>query len=320
MRVAVVDLGTNTCRLLLAEVEAGRIIGEAARETTIVRLGQAVDAHGRLHAAATRRARARLADYAARIDAYGPERRLLIATSGLRDAQDGLEFLRDIQRDLGLPFRLISGEVEGRLAFRGAVCGAAGLSGTVLVVDIGGGSTELVVGPPGCEAEGGPPFVRSIEVGAVRLTERFLHTDPPTDAELEAAVAFTRRALDEAVPTGLRRRAGVGLGVAGTITTLVMHERGLRKYRRELVDGRVLSLAAIEAAIAEFRPLRSAERGRLAGIEPGREDVILAGALIVREVCLLFGLVGLRCVEADVLEGAALMLAEMQPPQHGPQA
>ena len=155
-----------------------------------------------------------------------------------------------------------------------------------------------------------PDFVRSLDIGVVRLTERFLHHDPPATEELGRLEAFVAGAIADGVPVAVRGAARAAVGVAGTYTTLVAHKLGLREYRSDLVHGHVLSLADIDAAIAEFARLTNAQRGRLPGIQKGREDVILAGALIAREACRAFGLAAVRCSEADILEGAALALAE----------
>ena len=307
MKVAVVDLGTNTCRLFLAEVDDAGGVATDARLTTVVRLGQGVDRSGRLDAAAIARTRACLAGYAPRLEAYGPSRRLLVATSVLRDAADGSGFLAGVARDFALPSRVLGGEEEGALAFRGGTAEFVGrVGGPLLLTDIGGGSTELVVGAAGSQ----PDFVRSLDIGVVRLTERFLHHDPPATEELGRLEAFVAGAIADGVPVAVRGAARAAVGVAGTYTTLVAHKLGLREYRSDLVHGHVLSLADIDAAIAEFARLTNAQRGRLPGIQKGREDVILAGALIAREACRAFGLAAVRCSEADILEGAALALAE----------
>jgi len=324
VKVAIVDLGTNTCRLFLARV-AGAAgaprLEEDERLTRVVRLGEGVDRRGRLAPAAVARTRACLADYAARLVAYGPARRLLLATSVLRDAADGRAFLAAVRRDFGLPTRVLAGEEEARLSFRGgtallpadAVVGrrpdggpvTAAAAGRLLLVDVGGGSTELAVGPAGGE----PSWVVSVDVGAVRLTERFLRHDPPRADEVAALEAHLRRELAAAVPA-TRRAAGGALGVAGTFTTLVALRLGLREYDRSRVHGHLLTLADIDEAVARFLPLTHAGRAALPGVQPGREDVILAGALIAREVLRLFGLAAVRCSESDLLEGAALALCE----------
>ncbi len=293
MKLAVVDLGTNTCRLLLAEVQDGAFVRREVRETHVVRL----------------------ATYAARIAAYTPDRRLLVATSVLRDATDGAAFLTGITRDFGLPHRVIGGEEEARLAFRGVTAWLAGedarrtADAEVAVVDIGGGSTEFAVGRPGLP----PRFVRSLDMGAVRLTERFFAADPPTGAQWHDAVRFVDGLLRAGIPPGVRASAGVFVGVAGTFTTLVAHELGMRVYEPERVHGRTLTAVQIDRAIDLFRGLTSAQRGALPGIQKGREDVILAGALIARAACRAFGAQAALVSEDDILEGVALWLADGLP-------
>ena len=309
MKVAVVDLGTNTCRLFLARVEDGRVLQDA-RVTTVVRLGQGVDKYGRLHPDAVARTHACLSEYAPRIEAYGPERRLLIATSVLRDATDGRQFLRAVvAHDFHLPWRVLCGEEEGGLAFRGGTSWLAGAGAAapdpLVLVDIGGGSTEFAIGSAGEP----PAFVRSLDVGVVRLTERFFRADPPPPAEVAALAGHVAAAVEAEVPADLRAAGGM-IGVAGTYTTLVANKLGMTEYDAALVQGHVLSLADIDAAVLRFSGMTSAERGRLPGIQPGREDVILAGALIAREACRAFGLGAVSVSEADILEGAALALAD----------
>ena len=155
-----------------------------------------------------------------------------------------------------------------------------------------------------------PAFVRSLDVGVVRLTERFFHADPPPPAEVAALAGHVAAAIQAAVPAELRAAVRGAVGVAGTYTTLVANKLGMTEYDGRLVQGHVLTLAEIDAAVARFAALTSAERGRLPGIQPGREDVILAGALIAREACAAFGLDAVRVSEADLLEGAALALAD----------
>ncbi len=308
MRVAVVDLGTNTCRLFLARVEDGCVLQDA-RVTTVVRLGQGVDKYGRLHPDAVARTHACLSEYAPRIEAYGPERRLLIATSVLRDATDGRQFLRAVvAHDFHLPWRVLAGEEEGALAFRGGTSWLAGSAAPdpLVLVDIGGGSTEFAIGSAGEP----PALVRSLDVGVVRLTERFFDADPPPAAEVAALAGHVAAAVEAEVPADLRAAVRGMVGVAGTYTTLVANKLGMTEYDPSLVQGHVLSLADIDAAVTRFAAMTSAERGRLPGIQPGREDVILAGALIAREACRAFGLDVVSVSEADILEGAALALAD----------
>lgn len=346
MKVAIIDLGTNTCRLFLAEVAAagGEVypaahVSTVARVTMVVRLGQGVGRTGRLDVDAMARTRACIAEYAPRLEAYGPARRLLVATSVLRDAADGREFLEALERDFGLPWRVVSGEEEGALAFRGGTAwltaeamaagdaakavaraskrAAVGPAGSappgwvpppdpLLLVDIGGGSTEFVIGSAGQT----PTSVRSLDVGVVRLTERFFAHDPPTAAQVAALSAHVTAAIEADVPAGQRAAVGGAIGVAGSFTTLVANKLGMREYDARRVQGHVLSRTDIETAARLFARLTSAERGRLPGIQPGREDVILAGALIALAAVDAFGLTEIRCSEADLLEGAALALAD----------
>ena len=321
MKVAVIDMGTNSVRLLLADVDGSRV-RDARRETTVTRLGAGVDRRRRLDAAAVARSRACLTGYAARIAGFGPDAGLLAATSVLRDAGDGAGFLADAAALVGLPARILSGEEEAALSFAGAMSGiedragaeeaaagrAAGRPATV-VIDIGGGSLELAVGTRHPSTSATPSFVCSLDVGVVRLTERFFATDPPDEAQWRAARDFVRAALDEALPPALRATVGRGIGLAGTFTTLVAHKLALRVYDRSAVHGYVLTGADLSAAQATFRALPSAARAGLPGIQPGREDVILAGTLRATEVCHAFALDEVRVSEADLLDGLALSLA-----------
>jgi len=323
MKVAVIDVGTNSVRLLLAQVAGGRL-RDVRRETTVTRLGAGVDRRRRLDAAAVARTRACLSGYATHVAGFGPETGLLAATSVLRDAADGAGFLAEAGTLVGLPARVLRGEEEAALSFAGALSGVEDRGGEeqaagggrpasprpdTVVIDIGGGSLELAVGRRAASGPAAPSFVCSLDVGVVRLTERFFAADPPDEAQWDAARDFVRAALDEALPPGLRATVGEGIGLAGTFTTLVAHKLALRVYDRSAVHGHVLTSADLSAAQAEFRRLTSAERGRLIGIQPGREDVILAGTLLASEVCRAFGLDEVRVSEADILDGLALSLA-----------
>lgn len=312
MKVAVIDLGTNTCRLFLARV-SGDVVRQDTRLTTVVRLGEGVGESGRLLPAAVARTRACLRGYASRARAYRPARRLLIATSVLRTATGGRSFLHEVERESGFPWRVLAGEEEGALAFRGGTSwlaaspsGASVGTAPLLLVDIGGGSTEFAVGVAGET----PTFVCSLEIGVVRLTERFFRTDPPQPEAVTALAGHVAAAIAAGVPERLRRAVPAAVGVAGTYTTLVANKLGLTAYDASLVQGHVLSHADIDQAVGRLAVLTSAERGRLPGIQPGREDVILAGALIAREALRAFGLEAVTVSESDLLEGVALALAD----------
>ena len=332
MKVAVVDLGTNSARLLLAHVEDGRV-RDVVRETTVTRLGAGVDRRRRLDAAAAERTRSCLAGYAAQVVDFAPQARLLVATSVLRDAADGAAFVDRLEAELALPWKILSGEQEAALSFAGALSGrtAPRSRSATVVIDIGGGSLELAVGaspgpaaapttaaphptPPIASPHPTPPiaapsFVCSLDVGVVRLTERFFVSDPPDEAQWRAAEDFVRATLVAAVPGDVVATVGQGIGLAGTFTTLVAHKLALHTYDRALVHGHELAVTDLDAAKREFRHMTSAARGRLPGIQPGRQDVILAGVLLAREVCRLFGLAAVTVSEADLLDGVALSLA-----------
>lgn len=303
MRVAVVDLGTNSCRLLLGEVEGG-LVRSHERAATVTRLGRGVDRTRALDPPAVERTVACLEGYAARIEAFAPQARLLIATSVLRDAHGGERFLDGMRERFGLPWRILTGPEEALLSFAGAASAFPQARGKrIAVVDIGGGSTEFAIGEPGAA-----PFTRSLDVGSVRLTERFFATDPPTDREWAAAQRFGADLLAGEIAPHVGAVA-LAIGVAGTITTLAAYKLDLRIYDSDAVHGHVLTLADIAAAIERLRSLPSAQRALLAGIQKGRADVILAGTLIAEQACLTLGVDGLSASEADILDGVALRLA-----------
>jgi len=297
-RVAAVDLGTNSTRLLVADVADGGV-EEVVRRTAITRLGEGVDERRRLLPLPIARVRNVLADYRREADALGAERVLCVATSAVRDAENGEAFLGEIEWSYGFTTRLLDGDEEAELTFRGVATGGAPPPGTLLM-DVGGGSTELSV--DGRERT-------SLDVGSVRLTERHLHSDPPAEAELAAAAAAVRDLL----PPSLAPRAA--LGVAGTVTTLAALELG--RYDRERVHRHRLSRETVERWQARLAALPLAERRELPGLEPARAPVIVAGALIVGEVLAAYGLDELEVSERDLLHGAALAAADLPQPVEG---
>jgi len=296
MRVAVVDLGTNSTRLLVADVDDGHV-DEVARRLTITRLGEGVDERRKLLPLPVARVRNVLSDYRRELEELGAERTLVLGTSAIRDADNGEAFLGEIEWSYGFTTRLLSGEEEGELTRRG-VAGGRELEPGTLVLDVGGGSTELI-------ADG---FRTSLDLGCVRLTERFLHSDPPTRGELEAAVRAVREALPDLEPTQ-------AIGVAGTVTTLAALELG--KYDPDRVHGHRISREAVESQLQRLASLPLAQRRELPGLEPERAPVIIAGAVIVREVLERYGLDGLEASERDILHGAALEAAALPPAKEG---
>jgi len=300
MRVAAIDLGTNTTRLLVADVNAERV-EEISRRTAITRLGEGVDGRRRLLPLPIARVRNVLADYRRELESLGAERTLAAATSAVRDAENGGAFLGELEWSYGFTTRLLSGEEEADLTLRGV--GEAGHD--ALVVDIGGGSTELI----------GAGTRISTELGSIRLTERFLLSDPPTEGELDALGAATRSVLAEQVPEELTARRAIG--VAGTITSLAALDLGLVEYDRDRVHGHRLGDAAVEAQLERLAALPLAERRRVPGLEPERAPVIVAGAVVLREVLRHFGLSSIEASERDILHGIALAAAALPVPVEG---
>ena len=295
-RVAAVDLGTNSTRLLVADVDDGRV-DEVTRRLEITRLGEGVDERRRLLPLPIARVRNCLADFRRELESLGAERTLAIATSAVREAENGEAFLGEIEWSYGFATRLLSGHDEALLMFRGVSAGRPIEEGT-LIVDVGGGSTELVLGGPD-----GVSFHTSLDLGCVRMTERF-------GDDLEACAAHIRSALPEVEP----RHA---IGVAGTVTALAALDLGLVEYDPERVHGHVLTRNAVDVQLARLAPLPLEERRRVAGLEPERAPVIVAGAVIVREVLAAYGLDALEASEHDILDGAALAAAELPLEEEG---
>ena len=308
MRVAAVDLGTNSTRFLVADVEHGSL-EEVARRLKITRLGEGVDERKRLLPAPIARVRNVLTDFRREAEQLGAERTLAIATSAVRDAENGEAFLGEVEWSYGFTTRLLTGHDEAQLTFRGVSLGRE-LAEETLVIDIGGGSTELVTG--GLE---GLHFHDSLDIGCVRLTERLLHSDPPSEQELADCAAAVRGLLAERVPDDVRPRQAIG--VAGTVTSLAALDLGQAEYDPELVHGHRLSTDGVKAQLERLASLPVSERRELPALEPERAPVIVAGAVILREALDHFGLDGLEASERDILDGAALEAAGLPEPQEG---
>ena len=302
MRVAVVDIGSNSTRLMLAEVDRGRV-EEIDRRTTVTRLAEGVDATGRLADAAIERTAEVIGGYAEAIAAAGPERVVALATSAVRDAANGDAFRALLRERFGLDVRVIAGEEEGRLTFAGATAERGAADGTALVIDVGGGSTELVAGVAGSQ----PAFFVSTQAGAVRQTERHLHDDPPTPAQLDELRLDARRILAAAVPDPPEVAAGIA--VAGTPTSLAAIDQRLDPYDPARVHGYRIALECCEAILAALASVPLEERRRTTGLDPARAPTIVAGAAILIEAARLFRLDELEVSEADILHGAALTAA-----------
>jgi exopolyphosphatase/guanosine-5'-triphosphate,3'-diphosphate pyrophosphatase len=313
--VAAVDCGTNSLRLLVADVDpvAGTLV-DVVRRQEVVRLGEGVDRTGRIAPQALARTLDMTREYAALSRELGARAVRFVATSASRDAQNRDEFVAGVTEAFGVAPEVISGAEEAELSFRGATAALAGrYPGPFLVCDLGGGSTELVLGSTSVVA------ASSMDVGSVRLTERHLADDPPTAAQIAAASADVARALDRAgrsVPFG---RAATLVGVAGTVTTIAAHALDLDEYDSALVDGAVIDTDVMLAACRSLLEMSRVRRGRLPYLHPGRVDVIGAGALVwsdvISRVRAEIGRAGgrLRTIvvsERDILDGLALGLAD----------
>jgi exopolyphosphatase / guanosine-5'-triphosphate,3'-diphosphate pyrophosphatase len=309
-RVAAIDLGTNSTRLLVADVDGGRI-EELERDARVTRLGEGVDERRRLLPVPVARVRNVLTDYRRLLEGLGAERALAVATSAVRDAENGEAFLGEVEWSYGFATRLLTGHDEALLTFRGVTADRALEPGTV-ILDVGGGSTELVLG--------GPDGVRwhdSLDLGSVRLTERHLRSDPPTEAELEACAAAVRALLEERVPVELRREVHTVVGVAGTITSLAALDLGLDEHDRDRVHGHALGAAGLEQQLDRLAAVPVAERRKMRPLDPDRAPVIVAGAVIAREVLRFFAVDELEVSERDILDGAALAAADLPEQEEG---
>jgi len=309
-RVAAVDIGTNSTRLLVADVADGRI-ADVERETRITRLGEGVDARRRLLPVPIARVRNVLTDYRRTAETLGAEHTLAIATSAMRDAENGEAFLGEIEWSYGFRTRLLSGHDEALMTYRGVTSERHLHEGTV-IVDIGGGSTELVAGD-----DAAVRWHDSLDMGSVRLTERFLHGDPPARDELDACAGAVRALLAERVPDEVRDATTSAIGVAGTITSIAALALGLDEYDRERVHGSHLSAQALGEQLERLAEVPLAERRTLRPLDPDRAPVIVAGAVIVRETLAFFGLDELEISERDILDGAALAAAELPEQEEG---
>lgn len=305
MRIAVVDIGTNSTRLFVADVEHGRVTRQLDRQSRVTRLGAGVDANGKLALDAIERVFAALADYLRMIEADHAERRVAVLTSAVRDAANGAEFAAAAQARFGLEANILGGEEEARLTFLGATSERdPDDRATTLVTDIGGGSTEFVIGQ-GRE----PRFHVSTQAGVVRQSERHLHHDPPLPHELEELSADARAIIAEAVPERHRRGVEHAIGVAGTPTSLGAIAQALEPYDPDRVQGYMLDRAECERLLASLAAMGLGERRQVPGLHPDRAPTIVAGTLILIEIMGLFELERIEVSEHDILRGAALRYA-----------
>jgi len=302
MRVAAIDCGTNSVRLLIADVVGGRLT-DVARRMEIVRLGEGVDRTGMLAPAAVARTRTALLGYAAEIAELGIDRVRMCATSASRDAANAADFRDMVRSVLGVDPEVISGDEEARLSFAGAVHGLAAAPPPYLIVDIGGGSTEFVTGDSTISG------ALSVDIGCVRMTERHLRGDPPTAAEIAAAEADITAAVDRALAAVAGREAETLVGLAGSVTTVTALALGLPAYEASRIHHARVGYQAVAKVTADLLAAPVAERRALPVMHPGRADVIGAGALILRIIMERSGQQSVVASEHDILDGIAFGLA-----------
>lgn len=305
VRVAVVDIGTNSTRLLIADVEdGGARVTELLRRSIVTRLGEGVDTSGRLGDAPMQRVFTVLDEYRGLIDEHGATATFAALTSASRDAENGREFQDAIRTRYDLDARVIDGDTEANLTFTGATSERPHDGEEIVVVDIGGGSTEFVVG-----RDGHVDFHVSTQVGVVRQGERYLRHDPPQHDELTAMVDEVRGIFTTAVPDELRAKTTRAIAVAGTATQSAAIDLELEPYDVARVHGHVLELATLEMLLARLAQMPLAERKRVVGLHPDRAPTIVAGIAMLVEAVRAYGLKHVEVSEHDILRGAALALA-----------
>lgn len=304
-RVAAIDCGTNSTRLLVADPGAPLTVVE--RQMQVTRLGAGVDRTGHLDDAALKRTVAQIRAYHERAVELGAQRVRIAATSAIRDAADRHRFLDEVADATGVAAEVLSGDDEAATAFAGATGSVAGAP-PYLVLDIGGGSTELIIG------EREPSASVSRQLGCVRLTERWLLSDPPTPDELADAERVAATELDAAADalglTAATARDATLVGVAGTVTTLAALHLELETYDAARIHGTRLPASAVERLVAWLASMTSAQRADLGPMAPGREDVIVAGAVVLRAALSRLGFEEVLVSEADILDGLALTLVD----------
>ncbi len=319
MRVAVVDIGTNSTRLLIADVMPDGRVAEIVRRSVVTRLGAGVDAEGSLSVEGCERVLAALAEFRTDIDAHagegegGPYPNLAVMTSAVRDARNGRRFAERVRRECGLDARILTGEEEARMTFLGAMSDRTGAIEPTVVVDIGGGSTEFIVGV-GMTAG----FHASLPAGVVRMSERHIHGDPPAPAELQALAADTHAVYLAGLPAAERAPVRRGIAVAGTATSAAAIDQELDPYDPRRVHGYPLLLATVEMLLARLADMDEAQRRAVVGLEPGRAPTIVAGMILLSQAMRAFDLDEVEVSEHDILHGGALsMISRINSGPHG---
>lgn len=306
MRAAVVDIGTNSTRLLVADVEPrSGAVCELHRQSLVTRLGEAVDSHAAISEQAAQRVLDTLARYRSTIDRYGCEANLAVLTSAVRDASNGSEFTEQVRAHTGLNAHVLSGDEEAQLTFLGAMSDRDGAAHEpTVVIDIGGGSTEFVVGRNRV-----PSFHVSVQAGVLRMTERHIRTDPPTPDELQHLAHDTRSLFEQALAAGQQAGVTRGIAVAGTATSAAAMDQELDPYDPARVHGYQLQLGTVELLIARLADMTEEQRRQVVGLHPDRAPTIVAGMILLAEAMRAFDLQRVEVSEHDILRGGVLRLA-----------
>jgi exopolyphosphatase/guanosine-5'-triphosphate,3'-diphosphate pyrophosphatase len=332
MRAAVVDIGTNSTRLLIADVSPDGRVAEIVRRSVVTRLGAGVDAEGHLSEEGRGRVLAALTGFREEIDAHRPNDgnrtngenypNIAVMTSAVRDARNGREFAETVRSEYGLDARILTGEQEARMTFLGAMSGrsigdgAPGLPSDqaepTVVIDIGGGSTEFIVGTGMTVG-----FHVSLPAGVVRMSERHIHSDPPAPAELQELAGDTRAIYLAGLPESERAPVRRGIAVAGTATSAAAIDQELDPYDPERVHGYPLLLATVELLLARLADMDEARRRALVGLDPDRAPTIVAGMILLSEAMRAFELDEVEVSEHDILHGGALSLFPNNSASHG---
>jgi exopolyphosphatase/guanosine-5'-triphosphate,3'-diphosphate pyrophosphatase len=310
MRAAVVDIGTNSTRLLIADVTPDGAMAEIVRRSVVTRLGAGVDAGGALSEEGRERVLAALSEFREQIEAHAPRDgdepypNLAVMTSAVRDARNGREFAERVRDECDLDARILTGEQEAKMTFLGAMSGRLGAVEPTVVVDIGGGSTEFIVGV-GRSAG----FHASLPAGVVRMSERHIHHDPPRSEELQELAADTREVYLAGLPAPERAPVRRGIAVAGTATSAAAIDQELDPYDPERVHGYPLLLATVEMLLARLADMNEAQRRAVVGLDPNRAPTIVAGMILLSEAMRAFDLDEVEVSEHDILHGGALSIA-----------
>jgi exopolyphosphatase/guanosine-5'-triphosphate,3'-diphosphate pyrophosphatase len=308
VRAAVVDIGTNSTRLLIADVDPSTgTVSQLLRRSEVTRLGAGVDSGGRLSEEATERVFRVLSRYRAAIEQAGCEASMAVLTSAVRDSSNGAAFAERVRGDFQLDARILSGDEEAQLTFLGAMSERPATAEPTVVIDIGGGSTEFVVGHDHTAG-----FHTSLPAGVVRMSERHIRSDPPTTAELQALGEDVRRTFAGGLPAGERASVVHAIAVAGTATSAAAIDQELDPYDPERVHGYTLLLATVELLLARLADMSEADRRQVLGLHPDRAPTIVAGMVLLAEAMRAFDLDRVEVSEHDILYGGALQLAGIE--------